>query len=141
MPLSGKNRFLAITKNLFAAQDMDTTTLYEKLGGEHGIEQVVDDFYQRVLADDTVNHFFAHTDMEQQRRHQTAFISYAVDGPNQYTGHSMERAHAGFNLQPKHFDSIVQHLREALAACGISAKEIKVVLGRVETLKQSVLYK
>ena len=57
---------------------MDTpkTTLYDKLGGQQAIEQVVDDFYKLVLADDSVNHFFAHTDMEKQRRHQTAFISY-----------------------------------------------------------------
>jgi truncated hemoglobin YjbI len=38
---------------------MDTpkTTLYDKLGGQQAIEQVVDDFYKLVLADDSVNHF------------------------------------------------------------------------------------
>jgi hemoglobin len=56
-----------------------------------------------------VNHFFAHTDMEKQRRHQTAF-SYAVGGSNQYTGRSMEKAHAGLNLQPEHFDAIAKLL-------------------------------
>ncbi len=61
---------------------MDTTTLFEELGGQQAIERVVDDFYKRALADDTVNHFFAHTDMERQRGHQSAFISYALGGPN-----------------------------------------------------------
>jgi hemoglobin len=37
-------------------------TLYEKLGGQQGVKQVVDNFYNDVLADDAVNHFFAHTD-------------------------------------------------------------------------------
>lgn len=60
---------------------MQATTLYEKLGGEQAIKQVVDDFYTRVLADDTVKSFFAHTDMEKQRRHQTAFISFALGSP------------------------------------------------------------
>ncbi len=41
---------------------MQATTLYEKLGGEQAIKQVFYDFYTRVLADDTVNFFFAHTD-------------------------------------------------------------------------------
>ena len=42
---------------------MDTpeTTLYDKLGGQQAIEQVVDDFHKLVLADDSVNHYFAHT--------------------------------------------------------------------------------
>lgn len=70
---------------------MQATALYEKLGGQQAIDQVVDDFYKRVLADDTINHFFAHTDMEKQRRHQTAFISYALGGANQYTGRSMKK--------------------------------------------------
>ncbi|MBV9388529.1 MAG: group 1 truncated hemoglobin [Chroococcidiopsidaceae cyanobacterium CP_BM_ER_R8_30] len=117
------------------------TTLYEKLGGQQAIEQIVDDFYERVLADDTVNHFFVHTDMEKQRRHQTAFISYALGGPNQYTGYSMEMAHAGLNLQPEHFNAIVQHLGEALAAHGVSSEETKIVLAHVKTLKPAVLHK
>lgn len=115
-------------------------TLYEKLGGQQAIKQIVDDFYARVLADDTVNQFFANTDMEMQRRHQTAFISYALGGSNQYTGRSMEKAHAGLNLQPEHFNAIIKHLGEALATRGLSPDEINAVLAHVATLKEAVLY-
>lgn len=64
------------------------TTLYKKFGGQQAVKQVVDDFYNDVLADDTVNHFFvfAHTDMEKPRSHKTAFISYALGGLGQYSG-------------------------------------------------------
>jgi len=115
-------------------------TLYEKLGGQQAVEQVVDDFYNRILADDTVNGFFAQTDMKKQRRHQTAFISYALGGP-QYTGRSMEKAHAGLNLQPEHFDAIAKHLGEALAVHGVLQEDINTILERVATLKEAVLYK
>lgn len=122
--------------------NMDTkTTLYEELGGQHAIEQIVDAFYKDVLADDTVNHFFAHTDMKKQRHHQAAFISYALGGPTQYTGRSMEKAHAGLNLQPEHFDAIVKHLGDALAEYSVSPEEINKVLGRVAVLKEAILYK
>lgn len=117
------------------------TTLSEKIGGEQAIAEIVDDFYQRVLADDSINGFFAHTDMGQQRRHQTAFISYALGGWDRYTGRSMEKAHAGLNLQPEHFNAIVKHLRSALAAYGISQEDTKIILDRVSTLKEAVLYK
>jgi hemoglobin len=117
------------------------TTLYEKLGGQQAVKQVVDDFYNDVLADDIVNHFFAHTDMEKQRLHQTAFISYALGGPDQYTGRSMEKAHAGLNLQPQHFDAIVKHLSDTLAQHSVPPEEIEAVLERVATLKEAVLYK
>ncbi len=120
---------------------MQATTLYEKLGGEQAIKQVVDDFYTRILADDTVNFFFAHTDMEKQRRHQTAFISFALGSPTPYTGRSMEKAHAGLNLQPEHFEAIVKHLSEALEAHHVPPTEIRTVLDRIVNLKQAVLYK
>ena len=115
-------------------------TLYEKLGGKPAVERIVDDFYKLVLADDTVNSFFAHTDMKKQQRHQTAFISYALGGP-QYTGRSMEKAHEGLNLQPEHFDAIAKHLGDALAANGASQEDINIALGHVATLKEAVLYK
>ena len=115
--------------------------LYEKLGGQQAIEQIVDNFYQRVLADDTVNHFFTHTDMEKQRHHQTAFISYALGSSNHYTGRSMEKAHAGLNLQPQHFDAIAKHLGDALAAHSVSPEDINTVLGHVTTLKAAILYR
>lgn len=117
------------------------TTLYEKIGGQQAVKQIVNDFYNHVLVDDTVNHFFAHTDMEEQRRHQTAFISYALGGSAQYIGRSMEKAHAGLNLQPEHFDAIVKHLSDALAEHSVPPEEIEVVIERVATLKEAVLYK
>jgi len=119
----------------------ENTTLYEKVGGEPAIQEIVDNFYQRVLADDTVNDFFAHTDMNKQRRHQTSFISYALGGPKNYTGRSMENAHAGLNLQPEHFDAIAKHLGEALADHGVSSEDINTALAKVATLKEAVLYK
>jgi len=117
------------------------TTLYDNLGGQQAIELVVDDFYKRVLADESVNHFFADTDMAKQRRHQTAFISYALGGSKQYEGRSMEIAHTGLNLQPEHFEAIVKHLDEALAVYGVSPEDMNAVNERILTLKDAVLYK
>jgi len=51
----------------------------------------------------------------------------------------MEKAHAGLNLQPEHFDAIVKHLSDALAEHSVSPDEINAVLERIATLK-TVLY-
>lgn len=55
-------------------------TLYNNLGGEQGIGQIVDDFYKLIMADNTLNHFFAHTDMQKQRRLQISFFSKIFEG-------------------------------------------------------------
>lgn len=117
-------------------------TLYEKVGGEDAIAKVVDYFYNElVLKDDTVNHFFQHTDMEKQRQHQAKFISFALGGPNQYSGKSMEKAHEGMNLQPEHFQAIVNHLHDALAHFGVSETDIDTALTKVASLRDDILYK
>ncbi|SEG28460.1 globin [Paenibacillus sp. UNC499MF] len=42
------------------------TSLYDKLGGKDVIGKVVEDFYKRVMEDESVNHFFRDTDMAKQ---------------------------------------------------------------------------
>jgi hemoglobin len=121
---------------------MAEQSLYEKFGGEETIGKVVDYFYDElVLKDPTVNEFFIHTDMEKQRKHQTKFISFALGGPNQYTGASMAAAHKGMNIQPEHFQAIATHLHDALAHFGVSEADIDQVLTKVATLKDDIVYK
>ncbi|HHY74359.1 MAG TPA: group 1 truncated hemoglobin [Bacillus bacterium] len=116
-------------------------TLYEKIGGEAAIGKVVDYFYNElVLKDDTVNHFFENTDMDMQREHQTKFISFALGGPNQYSGQSMSKAHEGMNLQPEHFNAIVTHLHDALAHFGVEEEDIDQALSKVAALRDDILY-
>ena len=38
-------------------------TLFDKLGGEKAIDIAVDLFYDRILKDKRVDHFFSHTNM------------------------------------------------------------------------------
>lgn len=116
-------------------------TLYEKLGGQEAITAVVDNFYDRMMKDDTVNYFFKETDMEKQRRHQAQFISFALGGPNQYTGQSMAKAHEGMNLQMEHFMTVGKHLSDALKDFNVSQEDIDTVINHLLTLKDDVLGK
>lgn len=116
-------------------------TLYERLGGRDAISKVVDVFYDKVLADESVNHFFKETDMEKQRRHQSLFISWALGGPNQYSGKSMELAHKGMNLDESHFGAIANHLAESLREFNVSEQDINEVLEKLSSMKNDILYK
>lgn len=116
-------------------------SLYEKLGGEEGIGKVVEVFYEKVLSDETVKHFFQETDMEKQKRHQTLFISWVLGGPNQYTGQGMEKAHEGMNLQDEHFSAIANHLSASLKEFNVSNDDIDVVITKLLTMKEAILHK
>ncbi|HAQ06035.1 MAG TPA: group 1 truncated hemoglobin [Bacillus bacterium] len=116
-------------------------TLFERLGGQEAISKVVDVFYEKVLADDTVNPFFKETDMDKQRRHQSLFISWALGGPNQYSGRSMEIAHKGMNLSDEHFQAIATHLAASLREFNVSDQDINEVLEKLSSMKEEILHK
>ena len=107
------------------------TTLFEKLGGKGAVDLAVDRFYERVLNDQRIKHFFENVDMNRQRGHQKAFLTYAFGGAPQYEGRMMREAHKhlveGMGLNGKHFDAIVENLVETLKEMGISNELIREV--------------
>ncbi|PZD73642.1 Group 1 truncated hemoglobin GlbN [Acaryochloris thomasi RCC1774] len=98
-------------------------TLYEKLGGAAAVDIAVDKFYERVLQDDRIKHFFADTDMVQQRAHQKAFLTYAFGGTDKYDGRFMRTAHkdlvAKQGLGSEHFDAVAEDLMTTLKEMGV----------------------
>jgi hemoglobin len=64
-------------------------TLYEKLGGKEAVDIAVDKFYDRVINDERIKHFFANTDMKAQKQHQKDFMTYAFGGVERFKGRDM----------------------------------------------------
>jgi hemoglobin len=99
------------------------TTLYEKLGGADAVNLAVDKFYERVLQDDRIKHFFADVDMVKQRAHQKAFFTYAFGGTDKYDGRYMREAHKELvekhGLNSEHFDAVAEDLMETLKEIGV----------------------
>ncbi|BCU80696.1 group 1 truncated hemoglobin [Polycladomyces abyssicola] len=116
-----------------------TTTLFERLGGEEGIAAIVQTFYDRVLNDPLLQPFFRHTDMNRQRRHQTQFLIYATGGAPRYTGATMRKAHEGLGIRHQHFDAVVSHLAEALRQHQVKEEVITELAKRLETLRGEVV--
>lgn len=89
-------------------------TLYDKLGGAAAVDLAVEKFYAKVLADERVRHFFANTNMQQQKQHQKDFMTYAFGGAQHWNGRSMRNAHKQLVLEmgltDSHFDAIAEDL-------------------------------
>lgn len=100
------------------------TTLFEKLGGAAAVDLAVDKFYERVLQDDRIKHFFANVDMAKQRQHQKDFLTYAFGGTDKYNGRYMREAHKALveqqGLNGEHFDAVAENLMETLKELGVS---------------------
>ena len=90
------------------------STLYEKLGGEKTVKLVVEKFYERVLKDERINHFFASVDMFKQKIHQLDFLTYAFEGSERYRSSMMREVHQKLvqdqGLSEEHFDAFIEDL-------------------------------
>ncbi|MFP8952758.1 group I truncated hemoglobin [Natrialbaceae archaeon A-arb3/5] len=114
-------------------------TLYERLGGRDAISTVVDRFYDRVLEDEQVAHFFDDVDMQKQRAHQTQFLSSVAGGPVEYTGNDMEAAHDHLDISQAEFDAIADHLANTLKAVDVPVDDREAVLDAFGSYEETIV--
>ncbi len=113
----------------------EESNLYQRIGGEAGIERLVQAFYDRVVADPELAPFFEHVPMEKLRTMQKEFFSEALGGPLFYSGRSMREVHAGRGIRKRHLRRFTDHLFEALDAgkveMGLTPREVNEIYNRI----------
>jgi hemoglobin len=118
---------------------MNNETLYEQIGGKAAIEAAVERFYERVLSDPALAHFFTGVNIARLKAHQFAFLSQALEGPKQYSGASMEAAHARLAIEQSHFDLVAAHLVETLRELHVSEGIIAQIAAAVIPLADQIV--
>ena len=119
-------------------------SLYDELGGQPAVHKAVDLFYRKVLGDKRISRFFEGVDMDQQAAKQSAFLTMALGGPNNYTGKDMRTAHAKLvklGLDDSHFDAVVENLGATLTELGVPKEKIRVIAEQLDGLRSDVLGK
>ena len=114
-------------------------SLYDELGGAPAVEAVVELFYRKVLADDRISGFFAHTDMDAMRAKQRAFFTMILGGPSEYSGKDMRKAHVHLMLQDVHMDAVLEHLESSLRESGVPEDKVKAIVGAAEGMRNDIL--
>jgi hemoglobin len=109
------------------AHATDAATDYERVGGGPAVAEVVRRFYELVLADPQLQHYFVDVDMTRLKRHQVLLVSQVLGGPAEYDGRDLAEAHAGLNIGNDDFGRVVQHLTAALEESGVDSD----IIGRV----------
>jgi hemoglobin len=116
--------------------------LYDLIGGRQTVWEATESFYRRVMADNSVSHFFKSTDMAHLRAGQSMFISMLLGGRVVYTGKDITAAHAQSReqgLNDTHFDTLLKHFRAALEEVGVKADKAEKVMKLLEIKRGAVL--
>jgi len=117
-----------------------TQTLFEKYGGYPTVQILVEKFYQKVMDDPLLQHFFESTDWKRLIKHQVAFVSQVMGGPVVYKGLDMAKAHKRFNITDSHFDAVASHLLSTITELGVAAEDIDTIMAAVGGLREKIVH-
>jgi hemoglobin len=85
-------------------------SVYRDLGGQVGIEGIVDDLLDVVVEDRRINFQFALANIVRLRAMLITQFCSVSGGPCRYDGLSMEEAHAGRGITTAQFNALVEDL-------------------------------
>jgi hemoglobin len=91
-----------------------TKSLFDRLGGQDGINAVTESWVARVGGDDRANGKFVRTDIPRLKKEVADQLCEATGGPCTYTGRSMAETHDGMAVTAGEFDVVMQHLDATL---------------------------
>ncbi|MGE0454603.1 MAG: group 1 truncated hemoglobin [Vicinamibacteria bacterium] len=144
-------RTLLLTAGLLAgagtawAQAPAKPSLHDRLGGVYPISAVVDDFIDRVYADDVLNANPAVAGARSALRKPGLKVQVAnlvcmvTGGPCKYTGKGMKESHAGFHITQKEWDALLVDFRASLDKFKVPAAEQKELIDIVESTKPEIV--
>ncbi len=115
-------------------------TLFDRVGGQAAVNDMVDDFYARVLADPELRPFFAETSVDTLKRMQTEFFAAALDGPMSAGDRDLTKAHQGRGITRKHVTLFVDHLISVLdERDAITRRDAMDIVFRIATYTDQVI--
>jgi hemoglobin len=147
------------TKTNKAAQVEGKLALFDRLGGEKGLNAIVDDFLPRVLQDPRVNWprngvkrggfsfkrgesvswKATESNMAALKKHFVQFLSLATGGPAHYEGKEIKPTHAAMHIANPEFDAALGDLKASLDKLQIPNKEQKELLSIIESTRPQIV--
>lgn len=109
----------------------ETDTLWDRIGGQDGVDALLKAFYDRVLGDPDLAPFFEHVPMDRLRRMQSEFFSTALGGPLTYSGRPLAHVHHGMGIKAMHVQLFVDHLLATLKGTDLSEQDIQSIYNRI----------
>lgn len=103
-----------------ATTTTQTSSDWDAMGGETGVNALLDAFLTNVLADNAVNWMFANADAAALKASLHDQISSLSGGPNAYNGPDMKSLHADMAITDDQFNAVASDLINALDQVGLA---------------------
>lgn len=101
------------------AENQETKSLFERLGGYPTLQKVHKIFYDKVYAHSWIGRYFADVKQEVIESQQTDFMAQVMGGPEKYLGKYPIPAHKHMMITEELFEVRTQLLIEAMNEAGV----------------------
>jgi hemoglobin len=120
-----------------------TTThvsIYQQLGGQPKIEEVVDNFISEIEFDAVLFTFFKDSNIDRFREKLSEHMCMLTGGPCKYSGDSMQQVHAGMNITEAEFNHSVDLFISAMTKADIPHPVQNKVLAVIIHTRDQMIY-
>lgn len=133
---------VALSLISLSACHLGPETLYDRLGGEVGLNQVLDDFVVNVGNDPRISPYFADVNTKRLRKHLYDQICAASGGPCSYTGRTMRESHPpSMGVTDAAFNALIEDLVKSLNKFKVQPQEQADLLALLDPLKPDIVTK
>ncbi len=113
--------------------------LFERLGGEAGIGEVVDALVVNIGGDGRVNSYFNNFDQRRFKTNMTAFICEKTGGPCSYTGGELKSVHKSLQVTAEDFDAMIEVTGKTLDQKSVAEGDKKELLDLMASYKPDIV--
>jgi len=104
-------------------EQLNTITLYERLGGSAGIRKIVDGMVEAHLENPAIKpRFLSYLDqperVEKIKQHYCTLFAEHSNGPGAYDGRSMVETHSGMNVNEAEYMAAMDDILETMKSLG-----------------------
>jgi hemoglobin len=124
----------------FSACTTTQVNIYQQLGGQPKIEEVVDNFITEIEFDAVLFTFFKDSNIERFREKLSEHICMLTGGPCKYSGDSMQQVHAGMNITEAEFNHSVDLFISAMTKADIPHSVQNKVLAVIIHTRDQMIY-
>lgn len=112
--------------------------MFEQLGGEPKLRQIIDRFVDRLFDDTMIGFFFRAADRERIKQKEYEFAAAHLGAAIQYTGKPIGQAHAAHPIMGGQFARRLQLLKETLREADAPVQVVEHWLAHTERLRRVV---
>lgn len=94
-------------------------SLYDRLGGEAGIDRIASNAVAIYLTDPRIKDEFDNINPDRLRSRLASLLCQLADGPCVYKGRPMAQAHAGLAITEGKFNAVAEGMQVAMRQAGV----------------------